>query len=299
MIFKECPARATFLYIDGVDIGITTFAGAYGMEPPAIGRAVEERGFESLFFPEHTHIPVRSRRTDGNPTRPYAETYDPFVALSAVAAVTRTLKLGTGVCLVTQRDPIVTAKQVACLDRLSGGRLLFGVGAGWNRMELANHGTDPRTRMALLAERVQAMRRIWTDEEAEFHGKYVNFDSIWSWPKPLQRPHPPVLVGGNGPGAEDRVLAFGDGWFPQCEDLAHAAELSERAVALRRRAADTGRGRIPITVFNTPPDRRLLDALADGGMDRCLLLLPAGTESQMLAQLDGWAPLASMWRQVA
>ncbi|MGV9379684.1 LLM class F420-dependent oxidoreductase [Nonomuraea sp. NPDC003707] len=281
-----------------MDIGITTFAGAYGMEPPAIGRAIEERGFESLFFPEHTHIPVHSRRPDGSSPRPYVETYDPFVALSAVAAVTRTLKLGTGVCLVTQRDPIVTAKQVACLDRLSGGRLLFGVGAGWNRMELANHGTDPRTRMALLAERVQAMRRIWTDEEAEFHGKYVNFDSIWSWPKPLQRPHPPVLVGGNGPGAEDRVLAFGDGWFPQCEGLADAVELSERAVTLRRRAADTGRGRIPITVFNTPPDRRLLDTLADAGMDRCLLLLPAGTESQMLAQLDAWAPLASMWRQV-
>ncbi|MET9246568.1 LLM class F420-dependent oxidoreductase [Nonomuraea sp. NPDC003709] len=281
-----------------MDIGITTFAGAYGMEPPAIGRAIEERGFESLFFPEHTHIPVHSRRSDGSSPRPYAETYDPFVALSAVAAVTRSLKLGTGVCLVTQRDPIVTAKQVACLDRLSGGRLLFGVGAGWNRMELANHGTDPRTRMALLAERVQAMRRIWTDEEAEFHGKYVNFDSIWSWPKPLQRPHPPVLVGGNGPGAEDRVLAFGDGWFPQCEGLADAVELSERAVTLRRRAADTGRGRIPITVFNTPPDRRLLDTLANAGLDRCLLLLPAGTESQMLAQLDAWAPLASMWRQV-
>ncbi|MER6003541.1 LLM class F420-dependent oxidoreductase [Nonomuraea angiospora] len=281
-----------------MDIGITTFAGAYGMEPPAIGRAIEERGFESLFFPEHTHIPVHSRRSDGSSPRPYAETYDPFVALSAVAAVTRTLKLGTGVCLVTQRDPIVTAKQVACLDRLSGGRLLFGVGAGWNRMELANHGTDPRTRMALLAERVQAMRRIWTDEEAEFHGKYVNFDSIWSWPKPLQRPHPPVLVGGNGPGAEDRVLAFGDGWFPQCEGLADAVELSERAVTLRRRAAGTGRGRIPITVFNTPPDRRLLDTLADADLDRCLLLLPAGTESQMLAQLDAWAPLASMWRQV-
>lgn len=276
-----------------MDIGISTFAGAYGMEPPALGRAVEERGFESLFFPEHTHIPVGSRRTDGSSTRSFAETYDPFVALSAVAAVTHTLKLGTGVCLVTQRDPIVTAKEVACLDRLSGGRFLFGVGAGWNRMELANHGTDPRTRMALLAERVQAMRRIWTADEAEFHGRYVDFDPIWSWPKPLQRSHPPVLVAGNGPGAEDRVLAFGDGWFPQCDGLAEADELSRRAAALRRRAADAGRGPIPVTVFNTPPDRHLLDALADAGLNRCLLLLPAGTESQMLAQLDEWAPLAA------
>jgi probable F420-dependent oxidoreductase len=280
-----------------VDIGITTFAGAYGMEPPALGRAVEERGFESLFFPEHTHIPVHSRRADGRPTRPFTETYDPFVALSSVAAVTRTLKLGTGVCLVTQRDPIVTAKEVACLDRVSGGRFLFGVGAGWNRMELANHGTDPRTRMALLAERVLAMRQIWTSDEAEFHGKYVDFEPIWSWPKTLQQPHPPVLVGGNGPGVEDRVLAFGDGWFPQCDGLADAEELTERAVALRRRAADAGRGPIPITVFNTPPDSRLFDALADAEFDRCLLLLPAGTESQMLAQLDEWTPFAARWRR--
>lgn len=276
-----------------MDIGITTFAGAYGMEPPALGRAVEERGFESLFFPEHTHIPVHSRRVDGSSTRRYAETYDPFVALSAVAAVTQTLKLGTGVCLVTERDPIVTAKEVACLDRLSGGRFLFGVGAGWNRTELANHGTDPRTRMALLAERVLAMRQIWTVDEAEFHGRYVDFEPIWSWPKPLQRSHPPVLVGGNGPGVEDRVLAFGDGWFPQCGGLADVDELSGRAAALRRRAADIGRGSIPITVFNTPPDGRLLDEFAAAGVDRCLLLLPAGTESQMVAQLDEWAPLAS------
>jgi probable F420-dependent oxidoreductase len=281
-----------------VDLGITTFAGSYGMTPPALARAVEERGFESLFFPEHSHIPVHSRRPDGSLTRRYAETFDPFVALSAAAAVTRTLKLGTGVCLLTQRDPIVTAKEVACLDQLSGGRFLFGVGAGWNRMELANHGTDPRTRMALLAERVLAMRRIWTTDEAEFHGTYVDFDPIWSWPKPHQRPHPPILVGGNGPGVEDRVLAFGDGWFPQCDGLADAGELSERAAALRRRATEAGRETIPVTVFNTPPDDRLLAALADADLDRCLLLLPAGTESQLLTQLDEWAPLASTWHQV-
>ncbi|WP_116946814.1 LLM class F420-dependent oxidoreductase [Jiangella endophytica] len=272
-----------------MDMGITTFAGSYGLEPPELGRAVEERGFESLFFPEHTHIPVHSRRADGRSTRAYAETYDPFVALSAVAAVTRTLMLGTGVCLVTQRDPIVTAKEVASLDRLSGGRFLFGVGAGWNRMELANHGTDARTRMALLSERVRAMRRIWTDDEAEFHGEYVDFDPVWSWPKPSQRPHPPVLVGGNGPGVEDRVLAYGDGWFPQCGPLADVDELRERAAALRRRAADSGRGPVPITVFGTPSDKSLLDALAEAGADRCLLLLPPGPESQLLATLDEWA----------
>lgn len=275
-----------------MDIGITTFAGAYGLEPHALGRAVEERGFESLFFPEHTHIPVHSRRADGSSTRSYAETYDPFVALSAIAAATRTLTLGTGVCLVTQRDPIVTAKEVASLDRLSGGRFVFGVGAGWNRMELAHHGTDPGTRMTLLAERVQAMRRIWTTDEAEFHGEYVDFAPVWSWPKPLQRPHPPVLVGGNGPNVEDRVLAFGDGWFPQCGGLATVDDLVVRVAALRRRAADAGRGPIPVTVFNTPPEKSVLGALADGGVDRCLLLLPAGTEPELLNTLDEWALLA-------
>jgi probable F420-dependent oxidoreductase len=276
-----------------MDIGITVFAGAYGLEPPALGRAVEERGFESLFFPEHTHIPVASRRADGRPTRMFAETYDPFVALSAVAAVTSALTIGTGVCLVTQRDPIVTAKEVASLDRLSGGRFVFGVGAGWNRMELANHGTEPRTRMALLADRVRAMREIWTAEEAEYHGAFVDFGPVWSWPKPVQRPHPPVLVGGNGPGAEDRVLASGDGWFPQCGPLAGVEELRERVAALRRRAADAGRPAVPVTLFGTPPDRMLLGEFAAAGVDRCLLLLPAGTEAEILSRLDDWAPLAS------
>ncbi|HEY8473570.1 MAG TPA: LLM class F420-dependent oxidoreductase [Natronosporangium sp.] len=236
---------------------------------------------------------MRSTRADGRPTRPYAETYDPFVALSAVAAVTTSITIGTSVCLLTQRDPIVTAKEVACLDRLSGGRFVFGVGAGWNRMELANHGTNPRTRMKLLAERVQAMRQIWTTDEAEYHGRFVDFDPIWSWPKPLRKPHPPVLVGGNGPGTEDRVLAFGDGWLPQFGGLASVDELTRRAAALRQRAADLGRGPIPITVFNVPPDPESLAALADGGIDRCLILLQAGTESELLRQLDAWAPLAA------
>jgi probable F420-dependent oxidoreductase len=276
-----------------MDVGITVFAGGYALAPPALGRAVEERGFESLFFPEHTHIPVRSRRPNGRAvSRIYAETYDPFVALSAVAAVTSTLKLGTGVCLLTQRDPIVTAKAVASLDRLCAGRFLFGVGAGWNRMELANHGTDPRIRMSLLADRVRALREIWTADEAEYHGTFVDFEPIWSWPKPVQRPHPPVLVGGNGPGTEDRVLAFGDGWFPQCGPLASVDELRRRAGSLRRRAADAGRESVPITLFGVPPDRGLLDAFAAAGVDRCLLLLPAGTEAEILGRLDDWTALA-------
>jgi probable F420-dependent oxidoreductase len=218
-----------------MDFGIVMFNG-YPISPATLARAVEERGFESLFYPEHTHIPVRSKRADGRPTEGYAHTYDPFVALAAAAVVTERIKLGTGVCLVPQRDPITTAKEVATLDHMSGGRFLFGVGAGWNREELANHGTDPKSRMAVLADRVRAMRTIWAEDEAEYHGTYVDFEKIWSWPKPIQRPGPPVLVGGNGPGTEDRVLDFGDEWLPQCGPLRDVAELKTRIDSLRNRA---------------------------------------------------------------
>lgn len=274
-----------------MELGIAVFVGSGGLRPQALGRAVEERGFESLFIAEHTHIPLSSRRSDGQPVRQYADTVDPFVALSAAAAVTTTLTLGTGVCLVAQRDPIVTAKAVASVDLVSGGRFQFGVGAGWNRPELANHGTDPRTRMALLAERVRAMREIWTADEAAYHGDFVEFDPIWSWPKPVQRPHPPVLVGGNGPGTEDRVLAFGDGWLPQAGPLEDVGELERRAAALRRRAAEAGRERVPVTVFGTPSRPELLDALAAAGADRCLLLIRNHTEDEALSLLDSYAPL--------
>jgi probable F420-dependent oxidoreductase len=275
----------------GMDIGIVRMTGSAGLAPPALGRAVEERGFDSLFYAEHTHIPVHSRRTDGAATRSYADTYDPFVALSAVAAVTTTLKLGTGVCLVTERDPITLAKEVASLDRLSDGRFLFGIGAGWNREEMANHGTDPRTRMALLADRVRAMREIWTAEEAEYHGEYEDFGPLWSWPKPVQRPHPPVLVGGNGPGTEDRVLDFGDQWLPQSGPLADIAEFRRRAVSLRQRAEQAGRGPIPVTVFGVPPRKALLAEFAEAGADRCLLPLQDVPADQAMATLDEWTNL--------
>jgi probable F420-dependent oxidoreductase len=272
-------------------LGVALMLGSAGLTPPALARAVEERGFDSLFCAEHTHIPVDSTRADGMPVRPYADTLDPFVVLSAAAAVTSRIKLGTGVCLVAQRDPITLAKQVASLDLLSGGRFLFGVGAGWNRAEMANHGTDPDTRMWLLADRIRAMREIWTAEEAEYHGHYVDFGPLWSWPKPAQRPYPPVLVGGNGPGAEDRVLAFGDEWLPQSGPLADIAEFRRRVMQLRHRAADAGRGQIPVTVFGVPPDKALLAEFAAAGADRCLLALAQLDASQTLAALDEWAEL--------
>ncbi len=266
-------------------------AGSDGLTPQAVAQACEERGFESLFWAEHTHIPVRSRRADGVSTRFYADTYDPFTALSAAAAVTSTLKLGTGVCLVIERDPITLAKEVASLDRLSGGRFLFGVGAGWNREEMADHGTDPRTRMALLADRVRAMREIWTKEEASYHGQFADFGPLWSWPKPVQQPHPPVLVAGNGPGSEDRVLDFGDQWMPQSGRLADMAEFRRRVTSLRQRAAAVGRGPIPVTVFGVLPDATSLDEFAEAGADRCLLALTSLDASEALSKLDDWAGL--------
>jgi probable F420-dependent oxidoreductase len=278
----------------GMNVGIVVFNGCGGLAPAALARAVEERGFESLFYPEHTHIPARSHRGDGRSPRDYAETYDPFVALAAAAATTTNLRLGTAVCLVTQRDPITTAKEVASLDRLSDGRFLFGVGAGWNRAEMADHGTDPRSRMTLLAERVAAMKAIWVSDEAEYHGRYVDFDPLWSWPKPVQQPHPVVLVGGNGPGAEDRVLEFGDGWLPQCGPLKSVDELDRRISALRRRAHDAGRATIPVTLFAPPPEHAILDALAAAGVDRCLLSIrQTGTADETLSTLDKFAAIAA------
>jgi probable F420-dependent oxidoreductase len=274
-----------------MDLGIVVMTGSEGLTPQAVGRACEERGFESLFWAEHTHIPVRSRRPDGAPTRFYADTYDPFAALSAAAAVTGSLKLGTAVCLVIERDPITLAKEVASLDRLSGGRFLFGVGAGWNREEMADHGTDPRTRMALLADRIRAMREIWTTEEASYHGQFADFGPLWSWPKPVQRPYPPVLVGGNGPGAEDRVLDFGDQWMPQSGPLADMAEFRRRVVSLRERAEAAGRGPVPVTVFGVPADAALLSEFADAGADRCLLALTSLEASDTMSKLDAWASL--------
>lgn len=271
-----------------MDHGVVVFNGC-GVSPVRIARAVAERGFESLFFAEHTHIPVAGRRPDSRPAEGYARTYDPFVALAAAAAVSETLTLGTAVCLVTQRDPITTAKTVASLDRLSGGRFVFGVGAGWNRLELAHHGTDPRTRMALLADRIRAMRTIWTEDEAEYHGEHVDFDPIWSWPKPARSPHPPVLVGGNGPGVEDRVLAFGDGWMPQCGPLASVEELADRAARLRRRAEEAGRDRPSVTLFGVPADRALAERFAQAEVDRCLSAVRADSEDGLRKQLDAAA----------
>ena len=254
-----------------------------GVGPGVVARQVEDRGQDAIFFAEHTHIPA-SRETPtstGDPlARKYWHCYDLFVALTMAAAATTRLRLGTGVCLVAQRDPIITAKAVASLDHLSGGRLEFGVGAGWNREEMRNHGTDPRTRMVLLEERVRAMKAIWTQREASFSGTYVNFERIWCWPKPAQHPFPPILIGGHGPTVLDRVLGFGNGWMPQWQDK----DLFERIAELQARAD----GPVQVQVFDVPSDPVALEQLEKAGVDRALCWLPSGPWSVVEPELETW-----------
>jgi len=266
-----------------MEFGIGYFPTHDAAGPGEVARLVEEHGFESLFFAEHTHIPA-SRETPyaggGELPRKYWHTYDLFVALTASAAATSRLRIGSGVCLVIEHDPIVTAKQVASVDHLSGGRFEFGVGAGWNREEMQNHGTDPRTRMRLLKERVEAMKAIWTEDEASYHGEFVNFDRIWSWPKPAQRPHPPILVGGAGPTVLERVLAYGDAWFPNYGGgniLARAAELKARAERP-----------IEFQVIAAPAEPKDLEALAQAGCTRACHWLPSANGATVEAALAEW-----------
>jgi probable F420-dependent oxidoreductase len=267
-----------------MNFGVAIFPTEQTPSPAELGAMAEERGFESLMFPEHTHIPaVRETPWPGGDELPpyYSRTYDPFLALTAAAAATERIRIGTCVCLVIERDPIVTAKEVASIDHLSGGRLLFGVGAGWNREEMRNHGTDPRTRMALMRERVEAMKAIWTQEEASYAGEYVSFERIWSHPKPAQRPHPPVLIGGHGPTVLDRVLAFGDGWLPNYGGDEHFfARLSE----LQARAERP----IEAHILGMPADPHELERVRDAGARRALHWLPAGSRSTVEAALERW-----------
>ncbi|MDT0446703.1 LLM class F420-dependent oxidoreductase [Streptomyces johnsoniae] len=257
-----------------MDHGIVTFLTDYGIDPVQLGRAVEERGFGSLFLTEHTHIPT-SRLTPwpvGAPEaqplpRHYAHTFDPLAALAAIAATTQRIRLGTGVTLVNQHHPITLAKQVASVDRISGGRFELGVGPGWNAEEMANHGVDPARPLARMLEHVAAMRKIWTEEEPEFHGEFVDFDPIWSWPKPARRL--PVLIGGVGPTVLDRVLSHGDGWLPL--PLFTAEQLGARITTLRRRAADAGRT-VNVTLYGGSPDA--LGPYQEAGVDRVLFELP-------------------------
>ncbi|MBL6457855.1 LLM class F420-dependent oxidoreductase [Belnapia sp. T6] len=273
--------------------GVFYFPTEYGIETGELARALEERGFDSLFLCEHTHIPT-SRRSPfpggGELPRRYKHTHDPFVALSFAAAATKTLLLGTGVCLVPQRDPIITAKSVASLDRLSGGRFVFGVGGGWNVEEMENHGARYPTRFKLMEERIRAMQALWTEEEASFHGEFVNFDPVWCYPKPVQRPHPPVLLGGETDYTLKRVAAFCQGWFPRA-----GGDFDPQIARERLRRVAEGAGRDPaslsITVFRAPPEAGKLEAYRAAGIERVLLEVPDLDRDGILRRLDELAAL--------
>lgn len=276
-------------------IGVFYFPTDYGIEPGELARELEDRGFESLFVCEHTHIPA-SRISPfpggGELPKRYSHTHDPFVALAFAAAATKTLRLGTGICLVPQRDPIVTAKCVASLDRLSGGRFEFGVGGGWNVEEVENHGAKYETRFKLMRERLKAMKEIWTQEEASFSGDFVSFDRIWSWPKPVQNPHPPILHGGETDWTLKRVVEFCDGWFPRATP---GFDPKEAVGRLRQMASTSGRdfATLSITVFRSPADAAKLAQYRDAGIYRALLEIPDLSRDEILRHLDKIAPLAA------
>jgi probable F420-dependent oxidoreductase len=273
-----------------VKFGITMFPTDYAIDAATLARAVEERGFDSLFFPEHTHIPA-SRRTPwpGGAELPkeYSHTLDPFVALAAAAAVTDKLFLGTGICLVIQRDPITLAKEVASIDFLSNGRFLFGIGGGWNEEEMEDHGTDPRRRWKVLRERIEAIKEIWTKDEAEYHGEFVDFPSTWSWPKPVQKPHPPILVGGDGEHTLKRVIAYGDEWMPI--PMRGGGHLAERMQELNAMAEEAGRGPIPVSCFGVPPRPEVIEGFDKMGVQRCVFFIPPTEEAEALPRLDRYA----------
>ena len=274
-------------------IGIYIFATDYTIRIDELAREAEQRGFESLFIPEHTHIPA-SRRSPwpGGPELPreYWHTLDPFVALGYAAAVTSTIRLGTGICLLTERDPIVNAKEVASLDLLSGGRFELAIGAGWNAEEMENHGTAFATRFRVMSERARAMKVIWAEEEPEFHGEFVDFDPIWSWPKPVQSPNPPILVGGETDYTLRRVVEWADGWFPRGRGGFDPAEGMAR---LKRIADEAGRSMdtINVSLFGVEPNRAALDRAAEAGVTRAILGLPSNDRDDVMRRLDRHAGL--------
>jgi probable F420-dependent oxidoreductase len=269
-------------------IGFYYFVTDYSMPVVEVARALEERGYESLFVPEHTHIPV-SRRSPwpggAELPRQYSHTLDPFVALAAAAAATKNLRLGTGICLLTERDPIVTAKEVATLDLISGGRFEFGIGAGWNAEEMENHGTKFDTRFRVMVDRAKAMQAIWIQDEAAYQGEFTRFEPIWSWPKPVQKPHPLMLLGGETKHTLRRVMEFCDGWFPRGRGFGDpAAEMSR----LRQFADEAGRDirTVSTTLFGAEPDAGYLDKCKAAGLNRVLFALPAEGRDAVLPVID-------------
>ena len=275
--------------------GVTMFPTDYSIQPVELARAVEERGLDSLFFPEHTHIPV-SRQTPfpggGDLPRMYWHTHDPFVALAAAAAVTQRIKLGTGICLVIERDAITLAKECASLDMISNGRLILGIGAGWNREEMENHGANFPHRWAIVREKVLAMQAIWTEEEAEYHGQWVDFDPIWSYPKPVQPGGPPIWIGANSKWVFDRVAEYADGWMPIGGLGSGNLERMEAALNDKGRQLRD----LDMALFGAPTDTDALRGRMAQGFDHLIFNLPSVGTDEALTRLDRLAALAQSMR---
>jgi probable F420-dependent oxidoreductase len=273
-----------------MQVGVFYFPTDYGIDIRELARAAEERGFDSLLLPEHTHIPI-SRRTPypggGELPKAYSHTHDPFVALSFAAAATTKILLGTGICLIPQRDPIVTAKCVASLDQLSNGRFIFGIGGGWNVDEMENHGARYETRFKLMRERILAMKALWTQQEAAFHGEMVNFDPVWLYPKPAQKPHPPILLGGSSDHTLKRVVEFCDGWLPIARPVFNA---KQEVARLRQAASAAGRdfSTLSISVFGAPADEAVLAEYREHGVNRAFLAIPDLTRDEIMRTLDNY-----------
>ncbi len=269
--------------------GISLFFTEYSMKPADLARELEQRGFESVWSGEHSHIPAAMKTPfpgDGGIKRHYIDVMDPFVTLAAAACATTTLKIGTGVCLIPQRDPIQTAKLVASIDQISGGRFLFGVGNGWNQEEIENHGTVFATRHQRAREAIEAMKEIWTKSKAEYHGELIKFDPMMTWPKPMRKPYPPVLVGGSFPYSARRAIRYGDGWLPSAPK--GSRDILEVIPRFRQMAAEAGRdpASLPITAWYPPRDLGLMHQYRDLGVDRAVFTVPSAAADVVLPALD-------------
>ena len=278
-----------------MDFGAAIFFTDYAMGPADLGRALEQRGFDSLWAPEHSHIPL-SRQSPfpagGDLPKKYYDVMDPFVTLAAAAAATTRLKVATGICLIVQRDPIQTAKEVASLDQISGGRFLFGIGAGWNAEEMRDHNTEFKTRFGLMQERVEAMKVIWTKSKPEYTGRFVKFPPMMTWPKPVQKPHPPVIVGGAFPYGARRAIAYGDGWVPHARRPAYGDVLS-LLPEFCKLAVEAGRdpATLPITIFGAAEDVDAIRRYRDAGVARLIFNLASAKADEVLPVLDRCAAL--------
>jgi probable F420-dependent oxidoreductase len=280
--------------------GVSMFFTDYSMRPGELGQALEQRGFESVWAPEHSHIPV-SRKTPfpggGDLPKKYYDCMDPFVTLTAAAMATTTLKVGTGVCLVAQRDPIQTAKLVASIDTVSGGRFLFGIGNGWNQDEMENHGTEFKSRHKRARENVEAMKEIWTKSKAEYHGEFVNFEPMMTWPKPVTKPHPPVIVGGAFPYSARRAIRYGDGWIPQAARGGYK-EIADMFPDFRKMCAEAGRdpNSIAITVWFPRKDPDLMKRYMDLGVERVVFNCDSEPAEKVLPEIDAIGELMAKVR---